>query len=229
MKSSLPQSSWRYIYGISLSLVILGFLAYGWSFLVNMWLDKSIQTRQSELQKVEDVITKIWGEKAFFSYKFSESLADSNTIKRSDQIQALVIVLKKIQANNLIGSNAIQLSDFTISPTELTLKGKVSNLILLYYSSKTNNYINLIDRFAELPFITNIAIKKYNKVGNFYEFSLNADINPNVILNPENIEQPTITNTWEQFTWEQFTWGQLILENTTDQWTGMSWETTTQE
>lgn len=219
MKWSLPQSSWRYIYGACLSLVILGFVAYWWSFLVNMWLDKSIQTRQSELQKVEDVITKIWWEKAFFSYKFSESLTDTNTTKRSDQIKALVSVLQKIQANNLIGSNAIQLSDFKISPTELTLQGKVSNLILLYYSSETNNYINLIDRFTELPFITNIAIKKYNKVGNFYEFSLDADIDPNVILKPKTVEQPSASNTWEQ----------LTIDNTTNQWTGMSWETTSQE
>lgn len=116
-------------------------------------------------------------------------MTSTNTTKRSDQIKALVAVLKKIQSNNSIGTNAIQLSDFKISPTELTLKGKVSNLILLYYSSQANNYVNLIDRFAELPFITNIAIKKYNKIGNFYEFSLDADINPNVILKPQTNEQ----------------------------------------
>ena len=219
MKSSIPQSSWRYIYGVSLTALILGLVAYWWSYVANMLLDQKIQTRQSELQQVEDVITKIWGEKAFFSYKFSESLTSTNTTKRSDQIKALVAVLKKIQSNNSIGTNAIQLSDFKISPTELQLKGKVSNLILLYYSSQANNYINLIDRFAELPFITNIAIKKYNKIGNFYEFSLDADINPNVILKPQTNEQSTQLITWEQLT---------IDDSTSSQWTGMSWQSTTE-
>lgn len=197
MKSSIPQSVWRYIYGVSLAILILGAIAYGLSFIANMLLDKRIETRQSQLQQVEDVITKIGSERAFFSYKFAENLASSSTTKWSDQITALVSVLRKIQANNSIGVNAIQLSDFSISPTALTLKGKVSNLILLYYSSEVNNYINLIDRFAELPFITNIAIKNYNKVGNYYEFSLDADINPNVILEPQQLE-PVISTTGDQ-------------------------------
>lgn len=197
---STTKSPWRYMYGVWLAVFILSILVYGWTFLANMRLDSRIQTRQSELQQVEDLIAKIGSERAFFSYKFAEWTNNKQGIKRSDQITALVTVLRKIQANNSIGANAIQLSDFSISPTELTLKGKVSNLILLYYSSEANNYINLIDRFAELPFITNIAIKKYNKVGNFYEFSLQADINPNVILeqNTTTTQQPSTTTGQQQ-------------------------------
>ena len=192
------KSPWRYIYGVGLGVLILGVVAYWSSFLVNMMLDSRIQTRQTQLQQVEDLISKIGSERAFFSYKFAESMSESKWIKRSDQIQALITVLRRIQSNNSIGANAIQLSDFSVSPTELNLKGKVSNLILLYYTSEVNDYTNLIDRFAELPFITNIAIKKYNKVGNYYEFSLDADINPNVILEQNNAPQQSSFSTGEQ-------------------------------
>lgn len=192
---SVTQSPWRYLYGISLAILILSAIAYGLSFVANMVLDNRIQTREAELQQVEDMIAKIGSEKAFFSYKFAEGLANTASTKRSDQITALITVLRKIQANNSIGTNAIQLSDFSVSPTKLTLKGKVSNLILLYYSSEANNYTNLIDRFAELPFITNISIKRYNKLGNFYEFSLDADINPNVIIEPQQLEPSESSNT----------------------------------
>lgn len=191
-------SPWRYIYGVWLWVLILSLVAYWSSFLVNIMLDSRIQTRQSQLQQVEDLISKIGSERAFFSYKFAESMAQNKWIKRSEQIQALITVLRRIQSNNSIGANAIQLSDFSVSPTELNLKGKVSNLILLYYSSEVNDYTNLIDRFAELPFITNIAIKKYNKVGNYYEFSLDADINPNVILEQNNTPQQSSSSSGEQ-------------------------------
>ncbi len=189
-----PPSPRRYIYGVSLSLLIVWFLAYGATYLINVWLDERIDTRQSELQQVEAKITEIGSEQAFFSYKFSEKLASHQGIKWSDQINALIKVLKTIQSDSVVGKNAIQLSDFSISPTKLTLKWKVSNLILLYYSSPTNNYVDLIDRFAQLPFITNISIKQYNKVGNAYEFTLDADIDPNVIIQQE---QPESTNSSE--------------------------------
>ena len=197
MKSMIVESSWRYIYGVSLSVLILWVITYGMTFLANIWLENRIKTREEQLQQVEDIIAKIGSEKAFFSYKFAENLSSTKTTKWSDQITALISVLRKIQSNNSVWANAIQLSDFSISPTELTLKGKVSNLILLYYSSEVNNYVNLIDRFAELPFIENIAIKNYNKVGNFYEFALDADINPNVILEPQHLQQ-SISSTGNQ-------------------------------
>ena len=94
----------------------------------------------------------------------------------------LIDVLNQIQDNNYIGANVIKLSDFTISPTSLSLKGKVVDLILLYYSSKEKNYTSVIDRFTNLPFISNLRIQHYTKVGDYYEFVLTADIDLNGTL-----------------------------------------------
>ena len=147
-----------------------------------MLFDQRIQKRQEQLQQIEQQIKKIGSEKAFFSYSFAQELANNQEVKRAEQITALTNVLKKIQNDNKIGGNAIYLSDFSISPTELSLRGRVNDLILLYYSSEANNYTNLIDRFVELEFLDNISIKQYDKVGNYYEFTLHATINSDVII-----------------------------------------------
>lgn len=195
MNSSAPRSPWRYAYGISLTLLIAGVVAYGLSFGANLWIESLYAQKATKLNEIEQAITQMGSEKAFFSYQFAQELEKKSTTKRSHQITTLINVLRQVQANNAIGPNAIQLSDFSISPTELKLKGKVSNLLLLYHTSAINNYTNLIDRFAQLPFISNIAIKTYNKVDNFYEFSLTADINPHVILEPQQLEQHATSTT----------------------------------
>lgn len=192
MSSAQPTSVWRHIYVLAIVVLLLLGLAYGSTFAINIILDNQLEDRRQELRTIDQTIQQIGSEKTFFSYKFADNLVKSSNTKRSDQITALITVLKQIQTNNSIGPNAIKLSDFSISPTKLTLKGQVSNLILLYYSSEVNNYINLIDRFAELPFITNITIKKYDKVDDFYEFALDADIDPNVII--QSKQQSASTN-----------------------------------
>ena len=186
------ESSRRYAYSIGLACVIICVLIYGWSFLTDIWLNQRITTKQEQLAQVEATIAKIGSEKAFFSYKFAEELIAQWWTKRSSHITALIEVLREVQSNNYVGANAIQLSDFTISPTKLTLKWKVSNLILLYYSSPEKWYVSVIDRFASLSFISNITIKRYNKIWEYYEFTLTADINPNAIIQQSD---PIITNT----------------------------------
>lgn len=198
------ESSRRYIYSIGLVCVILCGLVYGWSFLANIRLDQRIATKQEQLAQVEATIAKIGSEKAFFSYKFAEDLVAKWGTKRSSHITALIAVLREVQSNNYVGANAIQLSDFTISPTKLSLKWKVSNLILLYYSSPEKWYISIIDRFAWLSFISNIAIKRYNKLWDYYEFTLTADINPHAIIQQSDtkptVSTGTATNTTAQQT-----------------------------
>ncbi len=181
MKGNI-QSSRRYIYSLWLIAVILCALLYWGSFLADIRLDSRITTKQEQLAQVEKTISEIGSEKAFFSYKFAEDLVAKWGTKRSEHITALIQVLKEVQSNNYVWANAIQLSDFTISPTKLSLKWKVSNLILLYYSSVEKWYVSIIDRFAWLSFISNIAIKRYDKIWEYYEFTLTADINPHAII-----------------------------------------------
>lgn len=184
---------WRYAFSWGL-IVLIGFaIVMIWSRIsTNFWLNHTIQARQDTLNAVEEEIKRTGSEKTFFAYKFANDLNNTST-KRSAHITALVEVLRQVQDNSYIWSNALTLSDFTITPESLSLKWTATNLLLIYYSSQANNYTGLIDRFTALNFIENIAINQYNKIWNSFEFTLDADINPNAILpEPEPII-PTTT------------------------------------
>ncbi|MBP7884952.1 hypothetical protein KAZ93_02080 [Patescibacteria group bacterium] len=172
-------STWRYIYGIGLVVLILAGLTYGLSFGVNYYITIQSGAKQADLNQIQQKVRQLGSEERFFKYDFAQKMNKQDRIKRSAHISALVKVLQEIQRNDYVGANAISLSDFSLTPDSISLKGKVSNLILLYYSSKEKNYTSVIDRFATLPFISDIAIKRYTKVGNYYEFNLTAKIDLN--------------------------------------------------
>ena len=83
--------------------------------------------------------------------------------------------MKNIDASS---TDTVVLSDFNVSLDKITLKGQVSNLLLLYYSNASRNVLSLIDRFSGLDFVQNIRIQTYDRVGdnNYYEFVLEANV-----------------------------------------------------
>lgn len=182
------ESSRRHLYVIWWLVVVVSLVLYLWTFIANIVLDNIITDKQDTLTEVQNKVKALGSEKSFFSYNFAKKITSWWSIKRSDHIRSLIEVLNQIQSNNYVGANAIKLSDFTITPKTISLKGKVSNLILLYYSSQEKNYTSVIDRFTNLPFIANVTIKKYTKVGDYYEFVLTADIDLNAAI------QSTTTN-----------------------------------
>lgn len=187
----------RYAYVITWFLIFLAALAYGGSYGANVWIDHLTVQQQDQLNQVQARVIQLGSERAFFSYDFAKKITANQQIKRSEHIQMLITVLNEIQNNNYVGANAIQLSDFTISPTSISLKGKVVNLLLLYYSSQEKNYTSVIDRFTNLPFISNLKIQNYTKVGDYYEFVLTADINLNATLQPNTDRADTTNGTGE--------------------------------
>lgn len=71
------------------------------------------------------------------------------------------------------------LSDFKVSLENLSVRGKVSNLLLLYYTSPEKGLVSLIDRFKKLDFISDMRIKNYSKDKDtgFFSFVLEANVN----------------------------------------------------
>lgn len=102
MNSSAPRSPWRYAYGISLTLLIAGVVAYGLSFGANLWIESLYAQKATKLNEIEQAITQMGSEKAFFSYQFAQELEQKSTTKRSHQITTLINVLRQVQANNAI-------------------------------------------------------------------------------------------------------------------------------
>lgn len=100
------------------------------------------------------------------------------TMPRADHITKVVAMLEDLKKVDTSTSDTIILSDFNVSMDQITLKGKVSNLLLLYYSSPAKSIRSLIDRFSSLDFVKNIRIQTYDRVGdnNYYEFVLEANV-----------------------------------------------------
>lgn len=96
----------------------------------------------------------------------------------SDHISKMISMLEDIKQIDTNTTDTIVLSDFNVSLDKITLKGQVSNLLLLYYSNPAKGIKSLIDRFSSLDFVKNIRIQTYDRVGdnNYYEFVLEANV-----------------------------------------------------
>ena len=100
------------------------------------------------------------------------------TMPRSDHIAKMIQMLEDIKQIDANTTDSIVLSDFNVTMDKITLKGQVSNLLLLYYSNAAKGIHSLIDRFSSLDFVKNIRIQTYDRVGdnNYYEFVLEANV-----------------------------------------------------
>lgn len=105
-------------------------------------------------------------------------LAEGNHMPRSRHIPILIDMLLDLQKVDGNSRDKIELYDFRISLEEIELKGMVSRLLLLYYSSPERWFKGLIDRFRELDFVKNIRIQTYVKDEDqgLYDFSLFANV-----------------------------------------------------
>jgi hypothetical protein len=100
------------------------------------------------------------------------------TMPWSDHIAQMIAMLEDMKRIDTSSTDTIVLSDFNVSLDKITLKGQVSNLLLLYYSNTAKGLKSLIDRFSSLDFVKNIRIQTYDRVGenNYYEFVLEANV-----------------------------------------------------
>jgi len=100
------------------------------------------------------------------------------TMPWSEHITKIIAMLEDMKKVDTSTTDSIILSDFNVSLDKITLKGQVSNLLLLYYSNANKGITSLIDRFSDLDFVKNIRIQTYDRISesNFYEFVLEANI-----------------------------------------------------
>lgn len=99
------------------------------------------------------------------------------TIPRSLHIPKVIAMLEGLKDVDTSESETVILSDFIVNLDSISLKGKVSSLVLLYINAPDKNIKSLIDRFAELDFIEDIRIQTYEKSdGRDFEFILNANV-----------------------------------------------------
>ncbi|MDR2415421.1 MAG: hypothetical protein LBD75_02155 [Candidatus Peribacteria bacterium] len=96
----------------------------------------------------------------------------------SDHIQAVMHIFDAVLGVDVAETRNIVLSDFSISLEEISVKGYVSNLRILYNSPSSAPNTSLIERFEKLDFLSDISIKNYEKAedGIGYNFVLTAKV-----------------------------------------------------
>lgn len=179
MSAGRFHSRWKIYFQGLLVILILALVAFGYLKVRMFLMDQNItdqrvtleeQTKQLESYKM------LTGYNKLQAVKILEE--QQTTMPRSDHITKVIAMLEDLKQVDTSTTDTIVLSDFNVSMDKITLKGQVSNLLLLYYSSPSKGIKSLIDRFSNLDFVKNIRIQTYDRVGdnNYYEFVLEANV-----------------------------------------------------
>jgi uncharacterized protein YlbG (UPF0298 family) len=172
-------SRWKtYFQGL---LIVLGLLLLAFAylkvdiFLMNQQITDKGQILSGQIAQLESY-KLLTGYNKLQAVKILEE--KQLTVPWSDHITKVIAMLEDLKKVDTSTTDTIVLSDFNVSMDKITLKGQVSNLLLLYYSSASKGVKSLIDRFSSLDFVKNIRIQTYDRVGdnNYYEFVLEANV-----------------------------------------------------
>ncbi|MFA6256280.1 MAG: hypothetical protein WC606_03780 [Candidatus Absconditabacterales bacterium] len=172
-------SRWKTYFQVLLVIFGLSLVAFGYLKVDMFLMDQKItdqrvvlddQTKQLESYKLLTGYNKLQAVKILEEKQV--------TMPWSDHITKVIAMLEDLKKVDTSTTDTIALSDFNVSLDKITLKGQVSNLLLLYYSNAAKGIKSLIDRFSSLDFVKNIRIQTYDRVGdnNYYEFVLEANV-----------------------------------------------------
>lgn len=129
---------------------------------------------QEKNQELESLLSAEW----FSQLETTRYLQDTlRQMPRSQHIPKVIGIVDALESLDGADGWSIQLSDFKVSLEKISLRGTVSNLLLLYYSSPERGFVSLLDRFSQLDFIKDMRVQNYTKStdGN-YEFVLQANV-----------------------------------------------------
>lgn len=172
-------SRWKIYFQVLLVIFGLSLAAFAYIKVDMFLLNQNITDKRAVLAqqtKELDGYKLLGGYNKLQAVKILESKQSS--MPWSDHITKVIAMLEDLKKVDTSTTDTIVLSDFNVSLDKLTLKGQVSNLLLLYYSNPEKGIHSLIDRFSSLDFVKNIRIQTYDRVGdnNYYEFVLEANV-----------------------------------------------------
>jgi uncharacterized protein YlbG (UPF0298 family) len=179
MSAGRFHSRWKIYFQVLLVVLGLSLVAFGY-LKVDMFLKN--QTIADKRVTLEDQTKQLESYKLLTGYNKLQAvkiLEEKQTnIPWSDHISKMIAMLEDLKQVDTSTTDTVALSDFNVTMDKITLKGQVSNLLLLYYTSPSKNIKSLIDRFSSLDFVKNIRIQTYDRVGdnNYYEFVLEANV-----------------------------------------------------
>lgn len=149
-------------------------------FLWKKNIEKKISDVQSEISQAQNNLNSFSDIEWYDKLKYVQKLEnDTNMMPWSDHIRAIMEIFDDLLAVDNSDTFNIAFSDFEISLESIRLNWYVTNLRILYQWS--NWKLWLIQRFEELDFLDDIAIKTYEKSDD--DFGYNFTLTANVINN----------------------------------------------
>lgn len=159
-------------------LITLGFVLY-WIYLF-WWkkhIEKEISDIQTDISQAQTTLDNFSNIEWYDKLKYVQQLEnDSHMMPWSDHIKAIMEIFDDLLAVDNSDTFNIAFSDFEISLEEIRLNWYVTNLRILYQWSNSKPW--LIQRFEELDFLDDIAIRTYEKSDDDlgYDFTLTANV-----------------------------------------------------
>lgn len=112
--------------------------------------------------------------------KLQTAVALNRTLTQVPWSQQIRIIRNLLSILDRYSTDQIQLSDFQVTLEKIALKGKVSDLSLVYGSG------GVIDTFIRPNLVKNLQIQKYQRLDQFFDFTLQALINVDGITQTKN-------------------------------------------
>jgi len=172
-------SRWKIYFQILLIIFVLSLLWYI-VLLVGVRLNNSKIADQNKLIESQNKEITYYKSLTWYNKLIAVKLLEEKqkTIPRYDHISKVIQMLEDLKSVNWNTSDSIILSDFNVSLDKISLKWKVSSLLLLYYSDPAKWVQSLIDRFSSLDFIKNMRIQTYDKIADswYFQFVLEANV-----------------------------------------------------
>ena len=166
---------------LSLLVLALSIIALVWVKCLTMAKSAELKLLNNKIEKKEAEIAEEeaseWYKK-FLAVKSLESrTAGMYLYERIEKISEILEDLRNMN-NDEEGwePSSLILSDFYVSLEEISLRWIVSSLKELYYTSASWKIKSVLDRFESLDFIDKMVIKEYSNVGDWFEFTLFANV-----------------------------------------------------
>lgn len=172
------RSRWERIFRFLVLLLILFIWVLLYLKVDTYLIEKNIEENQIKLSQQEEELSTYESAISYDKFLLIKELEEKAIeMPWFEHIPKIINIFEDLKSLDSSSTDTIILSDFKVTLDEISLKGTVSSLKALYYTSPNGSFKSLFDRFDELDFIQEMNINTYEKVWEkYFEFVLNAKV-----------------------------------------------------
>ena len=166
------------LFRLSLWVLALMIVAFVWVKCLTLAKSAELKIVKNRIATKEEQVKEHEASEWYKKFLAVQALESKNSnMTWYDRIEKISEILEDLRSlDDEEEGTTLELSDFSVSLEEISLRGIVSSLKDLYYTSASWKMRAVLDRFESLDFIDRMVIKEYNNNGYWFEFSLFANV-----------------------------------------------------